>query len=84
MSDLFAYVGDDLPGEGYLVYQHLRDSPSCDADRRYLRRLWEQFQALGLADPGFVNRFPEECPARIWEMRLLVAAASRATHESDS
>jgi hypothetical protein len=70
MGDLFGYVGDDLPGDSYSVYKHLRDSRDCEEDRHYLRGLWEKFQALGLADPDFLKRFPRECPERIWEMRL--------------
>jgi hypothetical protein len=76
MNDLFDYVGEDLPGDGYSVYKHLRDSPYCEEDRQYLRSRWTQFQALGLDDPGFLARFAAECPARIWEMRLACILAS--------
>jgi len=56
--------------EHFRVYEHIRDSDSCDDDRAALRDLWEQFKKLELADPEFVKRFPTEFGARVWEMRL--------------
>ncbi len=63
-----------LPHEKYKdhfkVYEHIRDSECCEDDRAALRDLWERFEALGLADPDFVERFPSEFGSRVWEMRL--------------
>ena len=72
--DLFAYRGpaptDESKRDAFKVYEHLRDSEWCVHHRRYIRRLWKRFHALGLNDPSFATHFPFECPARIWEMRL--------------
>ena len=72
LADLFGYRG---PGPRELAqqacfraYEHLRDSEHCASDRRYIRRMWARFCALGLGDPRFVERFPFECRARIWEL----------------
>lgn len=75
-SDLFCYRGPDRPGEGYVVYKHLRDWEHAEEHRAYINEIWAQFRKLDLADPDFVDKFPAECPARIWEMRLASTLAS--------
>ncbi len=67
---LFSYRGPPLSGVGYEVYRHLARSPRCKDDRAYLESLWSRYAAMGPANPEFLKRFPKECPARIWEMRL--------------
>lgn len=52
------------------VYRHIATSKWCEGDREHLEALWSQYSALGLADPEFLDRFPKEFPARVWEMRL--------------
>jgi hypothetical protein len=52
------------------VFVHLRDSQFCGDVREHLARLWIEFKAAGLADPDFLQKFPNECPQPIWEMRL--------------
>lgn len=70
---LLDYSGP-LPNARYVdhfkLYEHIRDSEYCEDDRAALRDLWEQFEKFGLADPQFVERFPIEFGARVWEMRL--------------
>lgn len=79
MFRLFDYRGP-LPNEQYAdhfkVYEYIRDSDYCEDDRAALRHLWEQFEKLELADPEFVERFPTEFGARVWEMRLACTFAS--------
>lgn len=57
------------------LYRHLRESPACDGERAYLSTKLDEFRALGLEDPGFLERFPSECGARIWELRLATTLA---------
>jgi hypothetical protein len=57
-------------------YAHYRESEHCEEERTYLRGLWREFQALGLGDPDFLERFPMECGPRVWELRLATTFAS--------
>jgi hypothetical protein len=70
LPELFSYRGPALTTPGFDVFGHLRGSKSCKDDREYLEELWSKFAASGLADDDFLEKFPAECPARIWEMRL--------------
>jgi hypothetical protein len=58
------------PEQGCEVFLHLRNSPYCEDVRVFVRGLWDRFRETGLADPDFTQKFPLECPQRIWEMRL--------------
>jgi|GEM_PF-6357713 len=72
-GDLFAYPEngpiDPANADAFAVYKHLRDD-DCERHRRYIRRMWKRYYALGLHDPKFEKSFPDECPSRIWEMHL--------------
>jgi hypothetical protein len=75
-SVLFAYRGPSKNPQrsaDFAVYEHIRDSEWCAGDREALDTMWARFSALGLADPEFVERFPTEFGAKVWEMRLACA-----------
>ena len=82
-AQLFAYRGDAPEGltaaqrKAFEHYAHLRDSKGTERDRRYLKKIWRNFRDLGLADPNFLERFPIESYARIWEMYLAWVFARR-------
>jgi len=75
-SPPFTYSGPLAPKStpaqqhAFKVYEHLRDSQACKGDRRYIYKIFRKFNKLGLGDPQFLERFPTECPSRIWEMYL--------------
>ncbi len=76
---LFDYRGtcpNPQYAEHFKMYEHVRDSEVCEADRAALRELWGKFESLGLADPAFVDRFPTEFGSRVWEMRLACTFAA--------
>jgi len=80
MEDLFKAEppepADEVQAEHVKLYAHLRESDWCEGERTYLREKMKDFRELGLQDPQFVERFPFECGARIWEIRLATTFAS--------
>lgn len=80
MKDLFSapppVPKNDAQRANVERYTHYRDSEYCEEERQYLRGLWQEFRELGLGDPDFLERFPLECGARVWELRLATTFAS--------
>ena len=73
MRSLFDYRGplhDAKYADSFKAYTYFQTSEHSAEHRAALEVLWQRFQALGLADPDFLERFPFEVGPRIWEMRV--------------
>ena len=52
------------------LYTRLKGAASCAGERSALAAKMREYRSMGLGDPDFVERFPRECGARIWEICL--------------